>query len=46
MKYVEMTFVLNDDAEILVRLKEKFPDKKLNAFDKALFKNLKAEFED
>ena len=43
-----MTFCLNDDAEILVRLKPKLPDKILTAFSKELMKkNIKAaEFDD
>jgi hypothetical protein len=34
MKYVQMTFCLNDDAEILVRLKPKVPETVLTAFAK------------
>ena len=36
MKLVEMTFCLNDDAEILVRLKPRILNKIFNAFDKAM----------
>ena len=47
MKNVQMTFCLNDDAEILVRLKPKLPEKVLNAFAKTVMKkNLKPEFDD
>ena len=49
MKNVQMTFCLNDDAEILVRLKPKIADVKLNAFTKAIMKKFlsnKPEFEE
>jgi hypothetical protein len=47
MKNVQMTFCLNDDGEILVRLKPKVPEKNLNAFTKLLKKNQKPdEFKD
>jgi len=36
MSNIQMTFCLNDDAEILVRLKPKIADLKLNAFAKAI----------
>ena len=36
MALIEMTICLNDDAEILVRLKPKLPDKILKAFDKEM----------
>ena len=36
MKKVELTICLNDDAEIMVRMKPKIKEKKLNAFEKAL----------
>jgi hypothetical protein len=48
MKLVQMTFCLNDDAEILVRLKPKLPDKIMSAFDKEMAKKFhaKGEFDD
>jgi hypothetical protein len=50
MKNVEMTFCLNDDAEILVRLKPKVPDKMiLTAFAREIAKKYmdgNPEFED
>ena len=45
MKNVQMTFCLNDDAEILVRLKPKVPDKALTAFKKTLKKEIQAPSE-
>jgi len=36
-----MTFCLNDDAEILVRIKPKLPEKVVNAFEKAMQKKFK-----
>ena len=44
-----MTFCLNDDAEILVRLKPKIADVKMNAFTKAITRKFlkdKPEFEE
>ena len=49
MQKVQMTFCLNDDAEVLVRLKPKIPDVKANAFTRALaekFLKGKPEFEE
>jgi hypothetical protein len=44
-----MSFCLNDDAEILVRLKPKIADIKMNAFTKAIMNKFlkdKPEFEE
>jgi hypothetical protein len=43
-----MTICLNDDGEVLVRLKPHLPDKVLSAFDKEMKKkfNHHGEFED
>ena len=48
MKLVEMTICLNDDAEVLVRLKPKIADKILSAFDKEMKKKFHTdgEFDD
>lgn len=48
MKMVQMTFCLNDDAEILVRLKPKLPDVIMSTFDKEMKKmfHTKGEFDD
>ena len=49
MKAVQMTFCLNDDAEILVRLKPKIEETKITAFTKTLmdkFLKDKPEFEE